>query len=456
MQQQYSLQCEIFPRGQNIFILFHYMRILKRRFFTAFTSRNYRLYFFGQSLSLIGTWMQRTAVYWLVYEISGSAFILGVTVFCAQFPSFLFSLLGGVISDRYNRFRVLLATQWVSLVQALALAFLVYQGDYALWHILALTAALGFINAFDVPARQALVYDMVDQKETLPNAIALNSSMVNGARLVGPALAGFVLSEFGAEVCFLANALSFLAMIISLLFMQLPRFVVHKKAASIASDLKEGFRYLRRTPDISKVMLMLAGVSLLSLPFVALLPIYAREIFGGNAATFGLLNSFVGIGAVSGALFLASRSPAVNLKKLLFRCTLLFAMGLMAFAYMRSFPIALIFITLAGFGMMAQTTLSNTLIQIAVALPMRGRVISFYAMAFFGMQPVGGLIVGGAAEVIGAPSTIFLQGVATLLIGVGFFPFLRRDIVFRQYRRKIKRSRPQPDKNPPSEAADYF
>lgn len=400
--------------------------------------------------------MQRTAVYWLVYEISDSAFILGITVFCAQFPSFLFSLLGGVVSDRYNRFRVLFATQIVSLVQALALAFLVYQDNYALWHILALTAALGFINAFDIPARQAMVYDMVDQKETLANAIALNSSMVNVARLVGPALAGFVLSQFGAEICFLSNALSFLAVIVSLLFMRLPPAVLHKKATSIASDLKDGFRYLRKTPEISNVMLMLAGVSLLSLPFITLLPIYAGEIFRGDAVTFGLLNSFVGIGAVSGALFLASIGPGVNLKKVLFRCTLLFAVGLMAFAYMKSFPMALIFITLAGFGMMAQTTVSNTLIQTTVALPMRGRVISFYAMAFFGMQPVGGLIVGGAAEVIGAPSTIFLQGVATLLIGIGFFPFLRRDIVFRKQRQKIKRAKGRLHQNPPSGAGDYI
>ena len=382
--------------------------------------------------------MQRTAVYWLVYEISDSAFILGITVFCAQFPSFLFSLLGGVVSDRYDRFRVLLATQLVSLVQALSLAILVYLGNYELWHILLLTAALGFINAFDVPARQAMVYDMVDQKGTLANAIALNSSMVNVARLVGPALSGLVLSEFGAEVCFLSNAFSFMAVIISLLLMKLPRYQVHKRAASIAADLKEGFNYLRNTPDISKVMLMLAGVSLLSLPFITLLPIYAGEIFGGDASTFGLLNSFVGVGAVSGALFLASMNPGNNLKKFLFRCTLLFAFGLMAFAYMKSFPIALIFITLAGFGMMAQTTLSNTIIQTTVALPMRGRVISFYAMAFFGMQPIGSLLVGGAAEVIGAPLTIFLQGIATLMIAIGFFPFLRKDVVYRRIRMKLK------------------
>jgi MFS family permease len=220
--------------------------------------------------------------------------------------------------------------------------------------------------------------------------------------------------------------------------MKLPSFVPRERATTIAADLKEGFFYLRKTPEISKVMLMLSLVCLLSLPFITLLPVYAKEIFGGDAATFGLLNSFVGVGAVSGALFLASMTPGTNLKKVLFRCTLLFALGLLAFSYMKSFPIALIFITLAGFGMMAQTTLSNTLIQTTVAPSMRGRVISYYAMAFFGMQPMGALLVGGAAHAVGAPLTVLLQGIATLLIAIAFFPFLRKDIFFRKQRMKLK------------------
>jgi MFS family permease len=396
------------------------------------------LYFFGQSLSLIGTWMQRTAVYWLVYKISDSAFVLGITVFCAQFPSFLLSMLGGVVSDRYNRFRVLLATQVASLFQALALALLVYYGAYGLWHILLLTVVLAAINAFDVPARQALVYEMVEHKEHLPNAIALNSSMVNVARLVGPAIAGVMLDKFGAEVCFVSNGFSFLAVIISLLLMRLPPFTAHGRATGVTADLKEGFYYLRSNPEIRKVMLMLAGVSFLALPFVTLLPIYAGDIFHGDASTFGLLNTFVGVGAVAGALFLASMKPGTNLKKVLFRSTILFAVGLLAFSYMQYFPLALLFISLAGFGMMAQTTISNTLIQTTVAPPMRGRVISYYAMAFFGMQPVGGLLVGAAAYAIGAPLTILLQGIATLVIAVVFFPFLRRDIFLRKHRMKLK------------------
>lgn len=387
--------------------------------------------------------MQRTAVYWLVYRMTGSELILGVTVFSAQFPSFLFSIPGGVVSDRYNRFRVLVGTQILSLIQAVLMTALVWGGDYAVWQILLLSVVLGTINAFDVPARQALVYDMVNRKEHLSNAIALNSSMVNVARLVGPALSGIVLEKFGAQVCFLSNAFSFIAVIGSLLAMRLPVFKRRERKTSAVADVKEGFRYLRETPQISRVMLMLALISLVALPFITLLPVYASEVFGGDATTFGLLNSFVGIGAVTGALFLAALKPGTNLKKVLFRSTLVFGVSLMVFAYISSFYWAMPFIILAGFGMMSQTTLSNTLIQTTVAPAMRGRVISFYAMAFFGMQPLGGLLVGSVAEVIGAPLTVLLEGVATLLIAVLFFPFLRRDLMMKKYRMKLRQLQQQ-------------
>jgi MFS family permease len=409
-----------------------------KKIFPALQSRNFQLYFFGQSFSLIGTWMQRTAVYWLVYSHSESAFILGIAVFCAQFPSFLFSILGGVVSDRYNRFRVLLATQVASLLQAMFLMLLVWQGNFAVWQILSLSVVLGAINAFDVPARQSMIYDMVNSKEHLSSAIALNSSMVNAARLVGPAIAGIVLEKFGAEICFLSNAFSFVAVIISLLLMKLPPFAPKERTSTISADLREGLHYLRNTPDIGKVMLMLASVSLFSLPYVTLLPVYARDIFSGSASTFGLLNSFVGLGAVTGALFLASMKPGTNLKKVLFRCTLIFGVALIAFSYMDLFWVALVCIALAGFGMMAQTTISNTLIQTTVAPAMRGRVISYYAMAFFGMQPIGGLLVGGTAQLVGAPGTILAQGIMTLLIAVLFLPFLRKDILLRKQKLKLR------------------
>ncbi|HZY80514.1 MAG TPA: MFS transporter [Cyclobacteriaceae bacterium] len=408
------------------------------RLFQAFQSVNYRLYFFGQSLSLIGTWMQRTAVYWLIFQLTQSAFILGVTAFCAQFPSFIFSILGGVVSDRYNRFNVLLTTQVASLIQAVILSILVYRGQHEVWHILTLSVLLGCINAFDVPARQALVYDMIDNKEHLPNAIALNSSMINIARLAGPAVAGLVLEKFGAEICFVSNGFSFMAVIISLLFMKLPAFQKRERATTVREDLNEGLTYLRSTPGIRKIIIMLACVSFLSLPYVTLLPVFADNIFHGSALTFGLLNTFVGLGAVTGALFLASLNPGTNLRVVLFRCTLMFGVGLMAFAYMESFYAALICMAVVGFGMMAQTTIANTIIQTTVAPTMRGRVISYYAMAFFGMQPIGGLVVGAIAHAIGAPLTMLCQGIATLLIAVIFFPFLRRDILMRKQRMKLK------------------
>lgn len=410
---------------------------MKLTTFAAFNSRNYKLYFSGQSVSLIGTWMQRTAVSWLVYTATDSAFILGLAVFCGLFPSFAFSILGGVVSDRYNRYRVLLITQILSLVQAVLLTVLVFTGLHEVWMLLTLSAILGTINAFDVPARQAMIYDMVDNKEHLPNAIALNSSMVNIARLTGPAVAGIVVTEFGAQICFLFNSVSFIAVIGSLLAMRLPAFIPKERISTIAADLKEGLGYLKSTPEISKVMLMLAGISLVALPYVTLLPIYAKEIFKGDASTFGLLNSFVGLGAVTGALFLASLKPGHNLKRVLFRCTLLFGAGLIAFSFTKSFSLGLACIALAGFGMMSQTTISNTLIQTTVAPAMRGRVISYYAMAFFGMQPIGGLLIGTLAHYAGAPVTILVEGIITILIAVCFIPFLRPEFLKRKQQMKI-------------------
>lgn len=265
----------------------------KLKVFSAFQSKNYRLYFFGQSVSLIGTWMQRTAVYWLIYVETNSAFMLGVAVFCAQFPSFLLSIVGGVVSDRYNRFKVLLKTQFASLIQAGLLTVLIFSGDYEVWHILALCVVLGSINAFDVPARQSLVYDMVNQKEHLPNAIALNSSMVNVGRLVGPAMAGLVLEKFGAEICFLINSISFVFVIISLYAMKLPAFVPRETFTNVYTDLKEGLAYLKNTPGIRQIIILLTIVSLVSLPYITLLPVYAKEVFKGDAFIFGLLNSFI-------------------------------------------------------------------------------------------------------------------------------------------------------------------
>ncbi len=397
--------------------------------FKAFRSRNYRLYFSGQSISLIGTWMQRTAIYWLIYVQTHSAFMLGLAVFAAQFPSFLFSPIGGVISDRYNRYHVLLFTQIASLIQAALLAFMVMFTQYTLWKIFALSVLLGIINAFDVPARQSMVHEIVDYKDDLPNAIALNSSMVNLAWLIGPAISGVVLEKFGAGICFLINAFSFIAVIASLLLMRLPKFIPQVHTKKVIKEFKEGWEYLKHTPSIGFVILLLACTSLLVLPFATLLPVYAKVIFKGNASTFGYLNSFIGLGAVGGAFFLASLKAGVNLKKILFINLFIFGAGLVLFSHMTNFPLALFFAMLAGFGMMSQTTISNTIIQTTVSAEMRGRVISYFAMAFFGMQPLGGLLIGTVSQYIGAPNTILAEGIAAILIAISFIPFFRNDIL---------------------------
>jgi len=400
--------------------------------FRAFRSRNYRLYFSGQSISLIGTWMQRTSVYWLVYIQTQSTFMLGLTVFAAQFPSFLFSLLGGVVSDRYNRYRVLLLTQVLSMIQATLLTVLILFNQYSVWQILVLNVLLGVINAFDVPARQAMVYDMVDEKEDLSNAIALNSSMVNLARLLGPAIAGIVLEMYGAGICFMINTLSFAAVILSLLLMRLPKYIPQVHTKKVLGELKEGFTYLKQTPSIGFIILFLACASLLVLPFTTLLPVYAKVIFKGNAAIFGYLNSAIGLGAVSGTIFLASLKPGINLKRILFINTLIFGAGLILFSHINNLPLALLFAVITGFGMMSQVTISNTILQTTVSLEMRGRVISYFAMAFFGMQPLGGLLVGSVSHYIGTPNTILAEGVAALLIALLFSFILRKDIFKRK------------------------
>ena len=395
--------------------------------FRAFKSRNYRLYFVGQSVSLIGTWMQKTAVSWVIYSLTHSTFMLGLTLFASLFPSFLFSMIGGVVSDRYNRYRVLLTTQAASLIQAILLAILILLKHYDVWEILGLSVVLGVINAFDVPARQALVYEMVDNKDDLPNALALNSSMVNLSRIIGPAIAGIVLESVGDGTCFLLNALSFVAVIASLLMMKLPQYIskVHKK--NVFGELREGLEYIKRTPSIAFVIIMLALISLLVLPYNTLIPYFAKDVFKGTARTFGVIDSFIGLGAFTGAIFLASQKTGANLKVILCINTLVFGAGLILFSREHVYIPALIFVMIAGFGMMSQVTITNTIIQTTVAPSMRGRVISLYAMAFFGMQPLGGLIVGWLSKWIGAADTLTAQGGAALLLGLVHLRYLRKE-----------------------------
>jgi MFS family permease len=394
--------------------------------FRAFKSRNYRLFFSGQSVSLIGTWMQKTAVSWIVYALTHSTLMLGVSLFASQFPSFLFTLLGGVVSDRYNRYKVLLITQVASMVQAILLALVILTKHFNVWEVLALSSMLGVINAFDVPARQSLVFEMVEDKNDLPNALALNSSMVNLSRLIGPALAGFVLEKLGDDICFFLNALSFVAVICSLLLMRLPKYVPKNTKKKVFEELADGFSYIKRTPSLAFIIIMLGLVSLFVLPYSTLIPYYARDVFKGTATTFGYIDSAIGLGALCGAIFLASLKPGSNLKKVLAINTLIFGTGLVLFSHEGNYPIALVFATVSGFGMMSQITISNTIIQTTVDMNMRGRVISFYAMAFFGMQPIGGLLIGAVSRWAGTMDTLLGEGIIALLIGCLHLRFLRK------------------------------
>lgn len=394
--------------------------------FRAFKSRNYRLFFSGQCISLIGTWMQKTAVSWVVYALTHSTLMLGISLFASQFPSFLFTLLGGVVSDRYNRYKVLLTTQVASMIQAVLLALLILSRHYNVWEVLSLSSVLGVINAFDVPARQALVYEMVEDKNDLPNALALNSSMVNLSRLIGPAIAGFVLEKLGDDVCFFLNAGSFIAVIFSLTLMRLPKYVPKTDHKKVFEELADGFRYIKRTPSLAFIIIMLGLISFFVLPYSTLIPYYARDVFKGTATTFGYIDSAIGLGALCGAIFLASLKPGTNLKKVLAINTLIFGAGLALFSHEGNYPLALVFATVSGFGMMSQITISNTIIQTTVDKDMRGRVISFYAFAFFGMQPLGGWAIGYVSERIGTMNTLLGEGIMALLIGMLHIRFLRR------------------------------
>jgi len=385
----------------------------------AFRSRNSRLFFAGQSLSLLGTWMQKTAVSWVVYAQTHSKFMLGVSVFATLFPSAVFSLLGGVVSDRYSRYRVLLATQILSMAQAALLALAVYldQQD-AVWAIIGLSAVLGIINAFDVPARQSLVYELVEDKQDVSNAVALNSTMLNLSKLLGPAVAGFAIERLGAAACFGLNAFSFVAVIGSLLAMRLPAFVAQPNPRPILDELTEGFRYVRDTPNIRFIILTSGLVALLVLPFTTLMPVYAKDIFRGTATTFGILDGAIGLGGFAAALYLTSLPPTADLNWVITVNSFVLGAGLLVFAYTPWYWLALAFLVVGAFGMMAQTTLNVTLLQTTVLPAMRGRAISLYVLVYTTALPLGSLVVGAVSQRVGVRATVLAEGGLALLIGL--------------------------------------
>jgi MFS family permease len=381
---------------------------------------NFKLYFLGQSVSLIGTWMERIAVNWLVYSMTHSALLLGVVNFAGQIPTLLLSPYGGAISDRHNRYKILLTTQIAAMVQASVMAALVITHHYNFIAIVVLSVILGVINAFDTPSRQSLMIRLIDDKKDLQNAIALNSSMVNLARLLGPAAAGILLTTVGTGICFLLNALSFVAVIVSLLLMKLAPEVPVKLTNSVWQGLKAGYDYLKHAHNIKLMILLMAFTSFLVMPYSTLMPVFAKDIFHGDAGTYSLLNSLSGLGALAGAFYMAGLKNTQNLKRVVIISSMLFGASIAIFAWCSYFSLALCFIMSAGTGMMMQIAGTNTFIQTNVSDEMRGRVISYYVMAFQGMQPLGSFFVGLGGHYASPRAILFIEGIAGLTAAVIF------------------------------------
>ncbi len=383
--------------------------------FRSLQYKNYRLFFSGQSLSMIGTWIQRIAIPWLVYRLTGSAFLLGVVGFAGQIPTFILAPFAGVLTDRWNRYHILIATQICSMFQALILALLFFTGTIAVWNVLLLSVILGCINAFDTPARQSFVIEMVENKNDLGNAIALNSSMVNGARLLGPSIAGVLIASLGEGICFLINGLSYIFVIASLLCMTVKPQKRKSENPNVLRELKEGFAYTFGFVPIKSTILLLALISLMGMPYSILMPVFVKEVFHGNSHLYGFLVGATGIGALIGAIYLASRKTVLGLEKIIPLAAGVFGLGLVAFSLSRFFPLSIALMVITGLGMMLQMASSNTLLQTIVDNDKRGRVMSFYTMAFMGTAPFGSFLAGTLATLIGAPGTLIFGGIACVL-----------------------------------------
>ncbi|HEX7583563.1 MAG TPA: MFS transporter [Prolixibacteraceae bacterium] len=383
--------------------------------FRSLQYRNYRLFFAGQSVSLIGTWMQRIAMPWLVYDLTKSVFLLGLVGFVGQVPTFLLSPFAGVLTDRWNRYHILIATQIFAMLQAIVLTWLVFNKSVEVWQIILLSAFLGCVNAFDIPARQSFVIQMVDKKEDLGNAIALNSSMVNGARLLGPSIAGILLATTGEGICFLLNALSYVFVIWSLLLMKVAPHEKKSQNKPVWKEFKEGFSYTFGSIPIKYTILLLALVSLMGMPYTVLMPVFAKEILHGGSHTFGFLMGASGLGALIGAFYLASRKSVIGLDKVIPLAAATFGVGLILFSFSRFFALSLVLMVITGLGMMLQMASSNTIMQTIAEDDKRGRVMSFYTMAFMGTAPFGSLLAGSLAKIAGVPNTILIGGISCIL-----------------------------------------
>ncbi len=421
----------------------------------ALRHRNFRLFFGGQSISLIGTWMTRIATWWLVYRLTHSALLLGTVSFAGQIPTFLLAPFAGVWVDRLDRRKVLVWTQALSMVQSLLLAVLTFTGLIGLGSILALSVMQGLINAFDMPGRQAFMVQMVEDRADLSNAIAINSSMVNMARLVGPSLAGMVIAASSEAWCFLIDGVSYLAVIASLLAMRIAVAAPRRKATSTVHELREGWSYVAGFMPIRTILLLFALVSLLGMPFVVLMPVFAGKVLHGGPHTLGFLMGAMGVGALVSALSLAARKSVRGLIRMIPLSAAVFGAGLIGFGLSRNFYLSMLGVLIAGMGMMQGMAASNTIIQTLVSEDKRGRVMSYYTMAFVGMAPFGSLLAGSMADAIGAPLTVILNGGVVILGAAWFltqFPALRRTV--RPIYREMGIIPPPPEELAPAEEAE--
>jgi MFS family permease len=386
----------------------------------ALRHRNYKLFFSGQLISLIGTWMQGLAMGWLVYRLSNSAFMLGLVGFASQIPTLFLSPFAGVFLDRWNKHKTIVVTQILSMVQASVLAYLVLSGGVRIWHLVLLNVLIGMVNGFDMPARQSFIVEMIEDRNDLSNAIALNSSMFNAARLIGPSIAGLIIAAVGEGICFLLNAVSYIAVIISLLEMRI-NYVKHPhQDKHVLAGLKEGIKYAWNFIPIRTILLIIALLSLTGMPYTVLMPVFAREILHGGAHTLGFLVGAIGVGALCGAIYLASRKTVRGLAKVIPMAAISFGVSLIIFSFSHNFIFSLIMLIVTGMSMMTHTATCNTILQTIVDDKMRGRVMSYYTMAFMGMTPFGSLIFGGLASQIGAPHTLIFGGGVCMIGGIIF------------------------------------
>ena len=388
--------------------------------FRSLKHKNYRLFFLGQMISLPGVWIQNIALGWLVYRLTDSAFMLGAVGFAGQIPSLILTPIAGVYADRMSRRKVLISTQTFSMMIALGMAVLIFTGVIEVWHILLAAFMNGFAAAFDTPFRHAFLVEMVPEKADLPNAIALNSSLFNTARFIGPPIGGLLIAWGGEAVCFLINGLSYTAVIGMLLAMKVKPLIQEASGKSIFGDLVSGFEYAWQNLHIRYLLIMVMITSFIGLPYQVFMPVFAREVLGGDAQTLGYLTGAIGAGALTGAFFLASRQSLRSIPRIVFISASMFAVGLAVFSLSNVMWFSIVVLFVTGFGMVVEFASSNTLLQTLVDDKMRGRVVALYSMSFMGITPLGSLALGSVADKVGVQPTLFVAGVLCMLAALLF------------------------------------